>query len=132
MIKKSILLLSLLLSSSMSFAQINLDIDASKKDIAISPTLYGIFFEDINHAADGGLYAELIRNRSFEDNDTVAVNWKTFETEPKNSIVKQYIKLFEMDAMFEVPSRKVKSFTVSLDYAKKQIDKANLQKLESA
>jgi ATP-dependent Clp protease ATP-binding subunit ClpX len=37
-----------------------------------------------------------------------------------------------MDAMFEVPSRKVKSFTVSLDYAKKQIDKANLQKLESA
>lgn len=80
MIKKSILLLSLLLSSSMSFAQINLDIDASKKDIAISPTLYGIFFEDINHAADGGLYAELIRNRSFEDNDTAAVNWKTFET----------------------------------------------------
>ena len=28
--------------------------------------LYGIFFEDINHAADGGLYAEMIRNRSFE------------------------------------------------------------------
>lgn len=32
-----------------------------------SPMLYGIFFEDINHAADGGLYAELVRNRSFED-----------------------------------------------------------------
>lgn len=28
--------------------------------------LYGIFFEDINHAADGGLYAEMVRNRSFE------------------------------------------------------------------
>ena len=28
--------------------------------------LYGLFFEDINHAADGGLYAELIQNRSFE------------------------------------------------------------------
>ncbi len=34
---------------------------------AISPTLYGIFFEDINCSADGGLYAELVRNRSFED-----------------------------------------------------------------
>lgn len=33
---------------------------------AISPHLFGIFFEDINYAADGGLYAELIQNRSFE------------------------------------------------------------------
>lgn len=33
---------------------------------AISPELYGIFFEDINYAADGGLYAELIQNRDFE------------------------------------------------------------------
>lgn len=34
--------------------------------IAIQPTMYGIFFEDINFAADGGLYAEMIKNRSFE------------------------------------------------------------------
>ncbi len=33
----------------------------------ISPTLWGIFFEDINLSADGGLYPELVRNRSFED-----------------------------------------------------------------
>src|SRR5882762_4589146 len=33
---------------------------------AISPDLFGIFFEDISYAADGGLYAELIQNRSFE------------------------------------------------------------------
>jgi alpha-L-arabinofuranosidase len=33
----------------------------------ISPSLYGIFFEEINHAGDGGLYAEMARNRSFED-----------------------------------------------------------------
>ena len=32
--------------------------------------LYGIFFEEINLAGDGGLYAELVRNRSFEDADT--------------------------------------------------------------
>ncbi|MDE5969159.1 MAG: arabinosidase, partial [Muribaculaceae bacterium] len=40
----------------------------------MSPTHYGIFYEDINHAADGGLYAELIRNRSFED-DSTPINW---------------------------------------------------------
>lgn len=33
----------------------------------IAPTLWGIFFEDINHSADGGIYPELVRNRSFED-----------------------------------------------------------------
>ncbi|HTE19805.1 MAG TPA: arabinosidase, partial [Armatimonadota bacterium] len=33
----------------------------------VSPTMYGVFFEEINHAGDGGIYAELIRNRSFED-----------------------------------------------------------------
>jgi alpha-L-arabinofuranosidase len=36
---------------------------------AVSPTLYGVFFEDINRAGDGGLYAELVQNRSFEDNE---------------------------------------------------------------
>ena len=34
---------------------------------AVSPTLYGIFIEDINCAVDGGLYAELLKNRSFEN-----------------------------------------------------------------
>ena len=32
----------------------------------MSDDLYGVFYEDINYAADGGLYAELVRNRSFE------------------------------------------------------------------
>lgn len=90
--------------------------------------------------------------------------------EPKNSIVKQYVKLFAMDgieltfnedaldfmvdkaveyklgarglrsiveavmldAMYEIPSKETKAFEVTLDYAKKQIDKAHLQSLESA
>ena len=89
--------------------------------------------------------------------------------EPKNSIIKQYIKLFEMDgitltfedpvldlivdkaveyklgarglrsivesimldAMFEVPSKRLKVFNVTLDYAKQQLDKAHLERLES-
>jgi alpha-L-arabinofuranosidase len=44
-----------------------LNFDFSKQRQSISPVLYGIFFEDINFAADGGIYAELIRNRSFDD-----------------------------------------------------------------
>ena len=48
-------------------AQVVINVDALQKGPEISPTHYGIFYEDINHAADGGLYAELIRNRSFED-----------------------------------------------------------------
>src|SRR5574344_828696 len=90
--------------------------------------------------------------------------------EPKNSIIKQYEKLFDMDgiklefnedtlnfivekaveyklgarglrsivesimmdAMFEIPSKRTKSFIVTLDYAKAQLDKSHLQKLETA
>ena len=37
-----------------------------------------------------------------------------------------------MDAMYEIPSKRVKKFNVTLDYAKRQLDKAHLQKLESA
>lgn len=44
--------------------QLDLDLSASGKKV--QPTMYGIFFEDINFSADGGLYAELIKNRSFE------------------------------------------------------------------
>jgi alpha-L-arabinofuranosidase len=40
--------------------------DPAKPGAAIDDTMYGVFFEDINYAADGGLYAELVRNRSFE------------------------------------------------------------------
>ena len=91
-------------------------------------------------------------------------------TEPKNSIIKQYIKLFEMDnvkltfedavfeyivdkaveyklgarglrsivetimmdAMFEIPSEQKDNFVVTLDYAKRQLEKANMARLQSA
>lgn len=42
------------------------DIQAQKLGAPVQSTMYGIFFEDINFAADGGLYAELVKNRSFE------------------------------------------------------------------
>jgi alpha-N-arabinofuranosidase len=41
-------------------------LDVSRSGPPISPTMYGVFFEDINFAADGGLYPELVKNRSFE------------------------------------------------------------------
>ncbi|WP_165974815.1 alpha-L-arabinofuranosidase C-terminal domain-containing protein [Nonomuraea deserti] len=43
-----------------------LTVDTRAKGTEVSPDLYGVFYEDINHAADGGLYAELVQNRSFE------------------------------------------------------------------
>ena len=52
-----------------SAADYTLDIDASNEIYDISDLLFGIFFEDINFAADGGLYAEKIVNRSFEFTD---------------------------------------------------------------
>ena len=44
----------------------------------ISSDLFGLFFEDINYAADGGLYAELVQNRSFEYNPTEKGNWNPY------------------------------------------------------
>ncbi len=53
-------------SESASALERNLVVDLTDTGIEIQPTMYGIFFEDINFAADGGLYAEMIKNRSFE------------------------------------------------------------------
>ena len=47
-------------------AQHVMDINTKKLGAPIQPTMYGIFFEDINYAADGGLYGEMVKNRSFE------------------------------------------------------------------
>lgn len=48
------------------------DVNTSKIGASVPSTMYGIFFEDINYAADGGLYGELIKNRSFEFPDRYA------------------------------------------------------------
>ncbi|WP_116789073.1 alpha-L-arabinofuranosidase C-terminal domain-containing protein [Flavobacterium psychrotrophum] len=49
-------------------------LDFKDTGVKIQPTMYGIFFEDINLGADGGLYAELVKNRSFEF-DTPLMGW---------------------------------------------------------
>ena len=53
------------------------DINLKKSGAEIQSTMYGIFFEDINFAADGGLYAELVKNRSFEFPYALQ-GWKAF------------------------------------------------------
>ena len=56
-----------------------LDIDAQKPIAQISPTLYGLMTEEINHSYDGGLYPELIRNRAFMDNSYGPHGWVLIE-----------------------------------------------------
>lgn len=58
-------------------AQVRIHVDTQHAGAQVSDMLYGIFYEDINHAADGGLYAELVSNRSFEDDDKFPVHWTT-------------------------------------------------------
>ena len=77
--------------------QPRLTIEADRPGITISPQLYGIFFEDINYGADGGLYAELVQNRSFEfhgkdalyawskvENGGAQVGWSVSGQDPLN------------------------------------------------
>jgi alpha-L-arabinofuranosidase len=52
-------------------------IRTNRQGAEIQPTMYGLFFEDINYAADGGLYAELIKNRSFEFPQNF-MGWETY------------------------------------------------------
>ncbi len=60
------MLASLVVTAGMTAQTHTLDINTQKLGAPIPSTMYGIFFEDINYAADGGLYAELVMNRSFE------------------------------------------------------------------
>ncbi len=54
-----------------------LKIQVNKTLALVNPDMYGIFFEDINFAADGGLYAEMVKNRSFEFPQTL-MGWNVF------------------------------------------------------
>lgn len=64
--KKLITLAALSFALGLQAQQHVMTVDVSKPTAQINPAMYGIFFEDINFGADGGLYAELVKNRSFE------------------------------------------------------------------
>lgn len=72
--KRNILLSTLIMAALSTQAQVTVSVGTNPVK-TVSPNLYGIFYEDINNAADGGIYAELIRNRSFEDDETSPKDW---------------------------------------------------------
>ena len=75
---KKLITLCLLAASLTVTAQTHvLDINTKKLGAPVQPTMYGIFFEDINYAADGGLYAEMVKNRSFEFPQRL-MGWRVF------------------------------------------------------
>ena len=74
--KRILLSLFVLSASVLMSAQTNeMKIRVNKPGAEIQPTMYGIFIEDINFAADGGLYAELVKNRSFEFPNNPLQGW---------------------------------------------------------
>lgn len=76
---KALGLAALLFFGQQSFAQQSYEfsLDIKKKGAPIHSTMYGLFFEDINFAADGGLYAEMVKNRSFDFPQNL-MGWYTF------------------------------------------------------
>ena len=56
-------------------AATQITVHADKPGVSVRPELYGMMTEEINHAYDGGLYAELIQNRAFKDNNNNPVHW---------------------------------------------------------
>lgn len=70
---------ALMATSFAAYAQDNtVTVQTKKIGAEIQPTMYGIFFEDINFGADGGLYAELVKNRSFEFSPDHYMGWEMF------------------------------------------------------
>ena len=70
------LLLACAAASALAQGAATLTIDATKPVANVSPTLYGIMTEEINHSYDGGLYAELVSNRTFQINRGPSLeNW---------------------------------------------------------
>ena len=75
--KKLLTSLAVCAGLSLNAATNELVLQTNKPGAPIQPTMYGLFFEDINYAADGGLYAELVKNRSFDFPQNL-MGWTTF------------------------------------------------------
>ncbi|MGV3613892.1 MAG: alpha-L-arabinofuranosidase C-terminal domain-containing protein [Fimbriimonas sp.] len=83
----TISLLTLIAAPQIIGGTVPISIDASKTVTKVSPSLYGIFFEEINQAGDGGIYAELIRNRGLEGTgDNLPTGWQALEGEGQGSV----------------------------------------------
>ncbi len=75
-------------ASAQSPGSATLQIQVEKPIAKVSPSLYGLMTEEINHSYDGGIYAELVRNRTFQDDAAKPVHWKVVQsTAARGSIV---------------------------------------------
>jgi len=102
------LLLAALSGSAAGAPAPSLQIDLSQPGFPVSPTFYGMMTEEINHAYDGGLYAELVQNRSFKDDPNGPAHWSLVsagnsntialdETQPVNAALTTCLKLTVSD-----------------------------------
>src|SRR5712675_887235 len=75
------LAISAIIASRQAVSQeaVRLTIEAGQPAAKSSPILYGLMTEEINHSYDGGLYAELLRNRAFMDDARTPVHWTVAE-----------------------------------------------------
>src|SRR5215470_9407940 len=79
-----------LIQAQIAFAQTrNVTVQVDKPGAAIPRTLFGLFFEDINFGADGGLYPERVKNRSFEFPNPM-MGWKQFDRGDKKGALQIY------------------------------------------
>ncbi|MVT08916.1 alpha-L-arabinofuranosidase C-terminal domain-containing protein [Chitinophaga tropicalis] len=75
----------LLSAGTVSLAQ-TITVKVNTPQAPVQPTMWGIFFEDINFSADGGIYAELVKNRSFEFEKPL-MGWKEVKKEGKGNVL---------------------------------------------
>lgn len=116
--KRLLFLLTLFVVLGMQAQQHVMTVDVSKPTARINPAMYGIFFEDINFGADGGLYAELVKNRSFEFPQPL-VGWIPFgevtvqDERPASTAIRIMCAL-PMTAVFCVPDWIMKVIVASV------------------
>src|SRR5262245_37652316 len=73
---------AILSAVSLAAAPGKLIVDAGRPGAKIDPIFFGLMTEEINHAYDGGLYAELIQNRIFQDNRQQPAHWSVVKSDP--------------------------------------------------
>jgi alpha-L-arabinofuranosidase len=105
---QQILFLTLCLANPSAAEPAEITVRVNDPGIAVPCTMHGLFFEDINYGADGGLYAEMIQNRSFEDREHLYAwseaaregargRFSTESEEPLNVNTTHFLRLYVMD-----------------------------------
>ena len=93
-----------------------IQIDISQKGADVSPELYGIFFEEISHAGDGGLYAELVQNRGFEEHVLPSgMTWRDGKAYAPNAMNYEHRNNRNWNIPWNTEEKKMTAWSVSSD-----------------